>query len=126
MCAVHGEHAGVLPFNACRAGHSLGGAVATLAAIRLLSTLPRHLHSTLSVVGFATPPVGNAALAMAVSEAGWDERIVNYAMPGEALASPCTSGLQRRLGAATGAAGIAGQAQLQSRESPGAGQHLDS
>ena len=64
------------------AGHSLGGAVATLSAIRLLSMLPKYLHSTVACIGFATPPVGNQALADAVELAGWDECITNYVLPG--------------------------------------------
>lgn len=45
-----------LPFL-LRAGHSLGGAVATLCAIRLLDALPEALHHTVTCVGFAVPPV---------------------------------------------------------------------
>jgi hypothetical protein len=66
-------------------GHSLGGAVATLCTIRLLSTLPKHLHHTVACIGFATPPVGNARLAEAVEAAGWEDCITNYALPGVLL-----------------------------------------
>lgn len=44
------------------AGHSLGGAVATLCTVRLLDALPADLHPTVSCIGFAVPPVGNAQL----------------------------------------------------------------
>ncbi|KAL4447779.1 hypothetical protein ABPG75_004998 [Micractinium tetrahymenae] len=63
------------------AGHSLGGAVATLCAIRLLDALPEALHHTITCVGFAVPPVGNAALAAAAAAAGWSQRITNYLLP---------------------------------------------
>ncbi|KAL4419133.1 hypothetical protein ABPG77_002646 [Micractinium sp. CCAP 211/92] len=63
------------------AGHSLGGAVATLCAIRLLDALPEALHHTVTCVGFAVPPVGNASLAAAVAAAGWSRRITNYLLP---------------------------------------------
>ena len=70
---------GLPPF----AGHSLGGAVATLCAIRLLSQLPARLHHMVAAVGFATPPVGNSALAEEVAAASWADRIVNYTLPGQ-------------------------------------------
>ena len=71
---------GVLPFRAPasdsesssppNAGHSLGGAVATLCALRLLDALPTEAHAAVSAVAFAAPPVGNAALAEAAAAAG--------------------------------------------------------
>lgn len=64
------------------AGHSLGGAVAQLCAIRLLRQLPEAAHSTVSVVGFATPPVANQALAAVSKLNGWDRRMRNYLLPG--------------------------------------------
>lgn len=62
-------------------GHSLGGGVAVLAALRLLAELPPSLHDTVRVIGFATPPVGNAQLAAAVRAQGWDRNIVSYTLP---------------------------------------------
>ena len=64
------------------AGHSLGGAVAALCALRLLGKLPAALHSTVACVGFATPPIGNQELAEAVERMGWEDRIRNYMLPG--------------------------------------------
>lgn len=55
--------------------------MATLCAVRLLDALPPALHPTLSCVGFAVPPVGNAALAAAAQEQGWQRRITNYLLP---------------------------------------------
>lgn len=63
-------------------GHSLGGAVATLCTIRLLQHLPRSQQDNVTCIGFATPPVGNAALAELVRKAGWDRRIQNIMLPG--------------------------------------------
>ncbi|KAL4853938.1 hypothetical protein ACK3TF_005174 [Chlorella vulgaris] len=62
-------------------GHSLGGAVATLCAVRLLDALPQELHHTVSCIGFAVPPVGNTALAEAAAVYGWEQRITNYTLP---------------------------------------------
>jgi hypothetical protein len=55
--------------------------VATLCAVRLLDALPPALHPTLSCVGFAVPPVGNAALAATAQAQGWQQRITNYMLP---------------------------------------------
>ncbi|PSC69406.1 cytochrome P450, partial [Micractinium conductrix] len=63
------------------AGHSLGGAVATLCALRLLDALPTEAHAAVSAVAFAAPPVGNAALAEAAAAAGWSRRVTNYLLP---------------------------------------------
>lgn len=64
------------------AGHSLGGAVAQLCAIRLLQQLPPSAHDNVSCIGFATPPVANQALADMASSNGWDRRLRNYLLPG--------------------------------------------
>lgn len=66
------------------AGHSMGGAVATLCALSLLRSLPLSAHGLVACVGFATPPLGNAHLAGMVTGEGWDSRIHNYLLPGEA------------------------------------------
>lgn len=58
--------------------------MATLCTIRLLAALPSEAGERVSCIGFATPPMGNAALAAAVEEAGWGERITNYVLPGTA------------------------------------------
>ena len=55
--------------------------MATLCAVRLLDALPPELHPTLSCVGFAVPPVGNAALAATAQAQGWQQRITNYMLP---------------------------------------------
>ena len=92
------------------AGHSLGGAVATLAGIRLLDALPTELHDTVSVVGFAVPPLGNAALAAAAEEAGWARRIHNYRLPEDfvpGLLGPWRSGGGHDSASASSSAGPA-------------------
>ncbi|KAK9844196.1 hypothetical protein WJX81_007745 [Elliptochloris bilobata] len=68
-------------------GHSLGGAVAQLCALDLLQAAqgsgappPR-----VSSVGFATPAVGNAALAERVAARGWGGRFVTYLLPEDAI-----------------------------------------
>lgn len=55
--------------------------MATLCTVRLLDALPPALHPTLSCVGFAVPPVGNATLAAAAQAQGWQQRITNYMLP---------------------------------------------
>lgn len=60
------------------AGHSLGGAIATLATLHLLCQLPPSLHHTVRAVGFATPPVGNVQLQKAVEARGWAHSVRNY------------------------------------------------
>lgn len=64
------------------AGHSLGGAVASLCALRLLDLLPQNLHHTVTAIGFASPAFGNAGLAAHVEAAGWAPRFTNYLLPG--------------------------------------------
>lgn len=63
------------------AGHSLGGAVASLAALRLLKQAP-EAASNVSVIGFAAPAVGNAALADHIQKAGWEDSFTNLLLPG--------------------------------------------
>ena len=66
-------------------GHSLGGAVAQLCAVRLLQQLPPAAHENVSCIGFATPPTANAALAELARAAGWDRRLRNYMLPGAGI-----------------------------------------
>lgn len=58
--------------------------MATLCALSLLRSLPLSAHGLVACVGFATPPLGNAHLAGMVTGEGWDSRIHNYLLPGEA------------------------------------------
>lgn len=66
------------------AGHSLGGAVAQLCALRLLHDLPPYLveQGRVKCISFAAPPVGNSALANTVSYKGWSGLFYNLALPG--------------------------------------------
>jgi Lipase (class 3) len=60
----------------------LGGAVAQLCALRLLQQLPSSEARNVSVITFASPAVGNQALARAVQQAGWHDNFRSFLMPG--------------------------------------------
>ncbi len=60
-----------------------GGAVAKLCALRLLRQLPDVRPDRLRCVAFATPAVGNAALAELVESAGWGSHFLTFFLPGE-------------------------------------------
>lgn len=66
-------------------GHSLGGAVAQLCALRLLQQLPLDEAGNVSVMAFASPAIGNQALARAVQQAGWQDCFATFLMPGARL-----------------------------------------
>jgi len=93
--------ASALPRGA--AGHSLGGAVAQLCALDLLHgpasdqpcegpypdpalDLPHAAAGArppaVAAIGWATPAVGNAALAELVAARGWGARLVTFLLPG--------------------------------------------
>lgn len=59
-----------------------GGAVAKLAGLRLLRGAPAWPPPDLRVICFATPAVGNDALAALVEAAGWGRHFTSYALPG--------------------------------------------
>jgi Lipase (class 3) len=61
--------------------HSLGGAVATLCTLRLLRQLPLREDYPLRCVAFATPSIGNSALAALVAERRWDAYLSNFLLP---------------------------------------------
>ncbi len=67
------------------AGHSLGGAIALLCTLDLLHSLGDDPNPNVTCVGFATPAVGNAALAEYVKNKGWQNYITNYLVPGQSL-----------------------------------------
>jgi Lipase (class 3) len=63
--------------------HALsGGAVAQLCALRLLQQLPASEARNVNVIAFASPAVGNQALARAVQQAGWQDNFKSFLMPG--------------------------------------------
>ncbi|MEW5314731.1 MAG: hypothetical protein WDW38_006203 [Sanguina aurantia] len=66
-------------------GHSLGGAVAKLCTLRMLRELPSWPAPTLGCVCFATPAVGNSALAELVESAGWASHFKTYYLPEDQL-----------------------------------------
>ena len=51
----------------------------------LLYSLGEEATPHLSCIGFATPAVGNAALAEFVRHKGWDKLITNYLVPGTVI-----------------------------------------
>jgi alpha-beta hydrolase superfamily lysophospholipase len=73
----------------CIAGHSLGGAIALLCTLDLLHSLGDEPNPNVTCVGFATPAVGNAALAEYVKNKGWQKYITNYLVPGQSLIVLC-------------------------------------
>ena len=64
-------------------GHSLGGAVAKISTLRLLRDLPEWPAPRVKCICFATPAIGNAALADLVKSAGWASYFRTYFLPGE-------------------------------------------
>lgn len=79
----------------------MGGAVATLCAIRLLCKCPPPQPCPVSCIGFATPAIGNRALAELVSaHTTWEDCIKNYLVPEDPiphlLTSPSHEGLLSR------------------------------
>jgi hypothetical protein len=56
--------------------------VAKLAGLRLLRAAPAWPPPSLRVICFATPAVGNNALARLVEQAGWGGFFKTYVMPG--------------------------------------------
>lgn len=66
----------------CSAGHSLGGAVAALCALRLLHSGTGPDLPTVSCIGFGTPPLGNRALAGLIKRRTWDKHIRHIRLAG--------------------------------------------
>ncbi|KAK9835148.1 hypothetical protein WJX81_001104 [Elliptochloris bilobata] len=71
-------------------GHSLGGAVAKLCALRLLRQLPPAAASAGRVrcVAFGAPALGNAALAALVAARRWDRLFYSLTLPEDVAAAP--------------------------------------
>lgn len=55
--------------------------MASLAALRLLKQVPEAAINV-SIIGFAAPAVGNAALAEYISKAGWGDSFISLLLPG--------------------------------------------
>lgn len=67
-------------------GHSLGGAVAKLCTLHLLRQLPSQPSpDELRCICFATPAVGNTALARLVESKGWAQYFSTYFLPEDQL-----------------------------------------
>ena len=109
-------------------GHSLGGAVATLAAVAILAetdddesrsaqSAMREI-SALRCVAFASPPVGNSAWRRAVWERGWGPRSPTCAsrkIPSRDCCSAAAKGDGRRAATAADAGYLAGEANAARR-----------
>lgn len=67
------------------AGHSLGGAVAQICTLDLLRKLRQRGDSMegIACIAYASPAVGNRALAAGVQDMGWGAHFINYSLPGE-------------------------------------------
>lgn len=78
-------HARSLSLRVVLCGHSLGGAVAQLCALRLLHALRAAPPppDALRCIVLGAPAIGNAALGRHVEEAGWAARFVSVALPGK-------------------------------------------
>lgn len=61
------------------------GAVAKLCTLRLLRELPDWPRPRVRCIAFATPAVGNAALAEMVANAGWADHFASYYLPEDQL-----------------------------------------
>lgn len=79
----------------------MGGAVATLCALRLLSQLPSELHYTVRAVGFATPPFANEACQELAAKQGWAARLTHYMLPEDWVPNALTLWKQRKGGKPT-------------------------
>jgi pimeloyl-ACP methyl ester carboxylesterase len=99
-------------------GHSLGGAVAKLCTLRLLREQPEWPPPRVRCITFATPAVGNSALAELVEAAGWATFFKTYVLPEDQLmkALAFTTARRQQQPAATGAAA---EAQPQARSGGG-------
>lgn len=66
------------------AGHSLGGAVATLCTLRVLQQASDagEPPPPVKCVTFGSPAIGNPALAAAVTKRGWTDCFQNVTLPG--------------------------------------------
>ncbi|KAK2077218.1 hypothetical protein QBZ16_004852 [Prototheca wickerhamii] len=108
-------------------GHSLGGAVAAISALRLMGRLPRAEAEAVSCFAFAMPAVANATLSRISREAGLDGRIRNYLMPEDPIPRLLTSRAARvrppQAGAAEPGRGRGRGRARRARPARPAGQH---
>ena len=65
-----------------RTGHSLGGGVAELCALDLLHAAKPGRLPNIQAIGFASPAIGNQALASFVQQRGWKKFLTSYLLPG--------------------------------------------
>ena len=69
------------------AGHSLGGAVATLCALRLMQAAGPDKTLAVRCITFACPPVGNPSLAQWAEDEGWYPNFYHLILPGKSTIS---------------------------------------
>lgn len=67
------------------AGHSLGGSVAEICVLDLLHDCAKGSEPDIKAIGFATPAIGNQALADLVVKHGWQKHLTSYLLPGKYL-----------------------------------------
>ncbi len=68
-------------------GHSLGGSVAEICVLDLLHGSAKGAEPDIRAIGFATPAIGNQALADYVVKNGWQGYLTSYLLPGKHLSS---------------------------------------
>ena len=61
--------------------------MAQICALDLLQKLRQRGDSTegIACIAYASPAVGNRALAVGVQDMGWGAHFINYSLPGESL-----------------------------------------
>ncbi|KAI8463206.1 MAG: hypothetical protein J3K34DRAFT_496264 [Monoraphidium minutum] len=101
-------------------GHSLGGAVAKLCALRLLREQPEWPPPRMRCITFATPAVGNSALAELVEAAGWAQYFQTYILPEDQLMKALSFTTAKRQQQAAAAAAVAEQAAASGGPPPAA------
>ena len=90
-------------------GHSLGGAVAALAAVTLLAEADEDdaAGETLRCIAFASPPVGNSAMRRVLCQRGWDGAFTNVCVPEDPVPRLLFTPARQRAAAASAAASLA-------------------
>lgn len=69
------------PIHVTISGHSLGGAVAALCMLKLLSHMEKAANVAMCIT-FACPVLGNQEASLAVRRNGWSHLFQNFILPG--------------------------------------------
>lgn len=75
-----------MPDSEATAGHSLGGAVATLCTLRLLG-MDAEAASHIHCITFACVAIGNPEVMRMVHANGWSHLFQNFILPGAVLSA---------------------------------------